>query len=87
MSHAESFSHAGTGAPTVARGAVLATVALLVAVVVVVLVLAATGPGDTQSTVSDGPQGSDAASIVHPRGGGLLRSAPSRGVGPSVSER
>jgi hypothetical protein len=87
MSHVGSISHGGEGAPTLAPAAVLATVALMVAVVVVVLVLAATSPGGTQGTLSDGPQGSDAAPIVHPRGVGLLRSAPWLDVAPSVSER
>jgi hypothetical protein len=91
MSHAARISSVGTGAPNVARGPLLATLAsvvVLVAVLVVALLAAATGSGgSTESNVADNPRGADAAPIVHPRGAPLLRPAPARGTAPIVPER
>jgi hypothetical protein len=92
MSHAARISSVGTGAPNVARGPLLATLAsgvVLVAILVVVALLAAaTGSGgSTESNVADNPRGADAAPIVHPRGAPLLRPAPARGTAPIVPER
>lgn len=86
MSHAARISSAGTGAPNLERGPLLATLAslvVLVAVLVAVLLAGATGFGGS----TDSKPGADAAPIVHPRAAPLLRPAPTQDSAPIVPER
>lgn len=86
MSHAAGIPTVGTRAPSVRKPA-LATLALVIPLLVVIavaIVLVATGPGaGTQNTIaSDGPGGSDAAAVPHPRSVPAVRPAPTRGAVP-----